>query len=164
MSLLHTRRKFICVACACLLSWLMKEGDSPPYAQEREDAEASYFYDPAGKRDPFMSPFYTPPEDIVPEEAKTPLQRFDLGQLKLVGIIWEADEPKALIEDGGGLGYIVTRGTFIGSKGGIVRAIEPRRIVVEEYETDFAGKRRAHQRELPLSVIEAERDTQTKDR
>jgi len=121
------------------------------YAQE-ENGEDTYRYDPAGKRDPFLSPFYHQPEPAAPEEAKTPLQRFDLGQLKLVGIILEEKEPKALIEDSGGLGYIVTRGTPIGSKGGIITAIEPKRVVVEEYETDFYGKRQVQERELLLFV------------
>jgi type IV pilus assembly protein PilP len=86
---------------------------------------------------------------------KTPLQRFELGQLKLVGVIWEASEPKALIEDSGGLGYIVTRGTLIGSNGGIIKAIESKRVVVEEYHTDFFGKRQAQERELQLFVTES---------
>lgn len=121
------------------------------HAQEETDAD-SYHYDPEGKRDPFLSPFYRRPEQPILEEAQTPLQRFDLGQLKLVGVIMEEREPKALIEDSGGLGYIVTKGTPIGSKGGTIKAIEPRRVIVEEYEVDFYGKRQAQERELPLFV------------
>jgi type IV pilus assembly protein PilP len=156
MNLLHARGSLSRIACAWLM--LCGAGVCPVYAQQDDATESAYRYDPTGKRDPFLSPFYVPPEEPAPEEAKTPLQRFDLGQLKLVGVIWEADEPKALIEDGGGLGYIVTRGTLIGSKGGIIRTIEPRRIVVEEYEIDFSGKRRAQERELLLSIVETGRE------
>jgi type IV pilus assembly protein PilP len=124
------------------------------HAQEETDAD-SYRYNPEGKRDPFLSPFYRKPEQPLLEEAQTPLQRFDLGQLKLVGVIMEEREPKALIEDSGGLGYIVTKGTPIGSKGGIIKAIEPRRVVVEEYEVDFYGNRQVQERELPLFVAGA---------
>lgn len=140
-----------------LTVWFSQAFSVPTHAHAQ--AETEYRYDPVGKRDPFLSPFARPLEDDLPEEAKTPLQRFDLGQLKLVGVIWEAGEPKALIEDGGGLGYIVTRGTLIGSKGGVIRAIEPRRIVVEEYETDFSGKRRPQERELLLSVVETGKES-----
>jgi Tfp pilus assembly protein PilP len=70
-------------------------------------------------------------------------------------------EPKALIEDNSGLGYIVTRGTFIGSKGGVVRAIEPQRVVVEEYEVDFYGKRQVRERELNLTVADAGTEGET---
>jgi Tfp pilus assembly protein PilP len=134
-------------ACAMILS-SGRVRDIFVHAQEQED---TYRYYLEGKRDPFLSPFYRQPEQAAPEEAKTPLQRFDLGQLKLVGVILEK-EPKALIEDSGGLGYIVTEGTPIGSKGGVIKAIEPKRVVVEEYEIDFYGKRQAQEREMPLFV------------
>lgn len=151
----------LAIACIWMTLFLVGVADLPVRAQE-ETGEDSYRYDPAGKRDPFLSPFYHQPEQTAPEEAKTPLQRFDLGQLKLVGIILEEKEPKALIEDSGGLGYIVTKGTPIGSKGGVIKAIEPKRVVVEEYETDFYGKRQAQERELPLFVAGSAPEGETK--
>ena len=117
-------------------------------------AENAYFYDSVGKRDPFLSPFHIAPGQNVVAEATTPLQRFHLGQLKLVGVVWQASQPKALIEDGDGLGYIVEAGTRIGTNGGVIRTIEPERVVVEEYETDFSGKRWARQRALRLAVTD----------
>jgi type IV pilus assembly protein PilP len=121
-------------------------------------AEDVYHYTAAGKRDPFFPPFRTTEsESAETDEPKTPLQRFDIGQLKLVGVIWEAEEPRALIEDSGGLGYIVTRGTLIGSKGGVIKTIEPKRITIEEYQTDFFGKRQAQERELRLVVTDSPR-------
>jgi type IV pilus assembly protein PilP len=148
-------------ACAWAVFSLL--GVTHGVAQTPESVgEDTYHYDPTRKRDPFVSPFRsTSDEQPIPEEARTPLQRFDIGQLKLVGIIWETVEPKALIEDSEGLGYIVTRGTLIGSKGGVIKVIEPRRVVVEEYEADFYGKRRAQERELPLSVIESAKEKRT---
>ena len=128
------------------------------HAQE-STTEDSYSYMATGKRDPFFPPFrMVESETDTTDEPKTPLQRFDVGQLKLVGVIWESDEPRALIEDSGGLGYIVTRGTLIGSRGGIVKAIEPKRIVIEEYQTDFFGNRQAQEREMRLIVTEASRE------
>jgi type IV pilus assembly protein PilP len=126
-------------------------------------AEDAYHYIATGKRDPFFPPFRTTEsEPGETDEPKTPLQRFDIGQLKLVGVIWEAEEPRALIEDSGGLGYIITRGTLIGSKGGIVKTIEPKRITIEEYQTDFFGKRQAQERELRLVVTDSPREMQQK--
>ncbi len=122
------------------------------WAEGSLEAENIYFYDSAGKRDPFLSPFHVAPEQNVVAEVTTPLQRFHLEQLKLVGVIWQTSQPKALIEAGDGLGYIVEAGTRIGANGGVIRAIEPGRIVVEEYETDFSGKRWARQRALQLAV------------
>ena len=128
-------------------------GSLTPYASAQEAKSESYFYNPVGKRDPFLSPFHTAQKQVVVKEAKTPLQRFDLGQLRLVGVVWEMQQPKALIEDSGGLGYIVEAGTLIGSNGGVIKLIEPRRIVVEEYKIDFYGKRQIQQRELQLVIV-----------
>ena len=123
-------------------------------AQAEGSVESAYIYDPAGKRDPFLSPFHLAPEQNVVAEVTTPLQRFHLGQLKLLGVVWQTSRPKALIEDGDGLGHIVETGTRIGTHGGVIRAIEPGRIVVEEYETDFSGKQQARQRALRLAVAD----------
>jgi type IV pilus assembly protein PilP len=113
----------------------------------------NYRYDPVGKRDPFSSPFNL--ADVRPStvDPQTPLQRFELGQLTLKGVILNSQEPKALIEDSKGLGYVVRQGTLIGSQGGVVKTIEPQRIVVEEYEIDFYGKRQRKERELKLVAV-----------
>jgi type IV pilus assembly protein PilP len=139
-------------------------------AQEASPQDASpqdaYRYNPAGKRDPFFSPLYRVTEQagMTSDEAKTPLQRLDLGQFKVVGIILETAEPKALIEDNSGLGYIVTSGTLIGPKGGVIKSIEPGRILVEEYETDFYGRRQRLEKEMPLSVAESGSDSTPKEK
>ena len=155
-------QRWATIVCAGLSAFLLHSYEFPMlYAQESE-AEEGYRYDPSGKRDPFFSPLHRVTETApISDEAKTPLQRLDLGQFKLVGVIVDISEPKALIEDNSGLGYIVTRGTLIGSKGGIIRAIESRRVVVEEYEVDFYGKRQVHERELNLTVVDAGTEGET---
>jgi Tfp pilus assembly protein PilP len=95
-------------------------------------------YNSAGRRDPFR-PFTL---DIHPEVRMqlTPLQRYELGQLTVVATVWDVNPPRAMVEDSGGMGYIVTLGTPIGRSGGVVTAIEPERVVVEERVLDFYGK------------------------
>jgi type IV pilus assembly protein PilP len=124
-------------------------------AQEASEEVASeYRYDPTGKRDPFRPPYMVGMRRGAAEAPKTPLQRYELGQLKLVGVVWEQDEPKALIEDSAGLGYVVGRGALIGPNGGVVKRIEPDRLVVEEEFLDFYGRTR--KREVPLELAPAE--------
>ncbi len=82
--------------------------------------ESASFGDSVGKRDPFLSPFFIAPGQNVVAEVTTQPQRFHLEQLKLVGVIRQTSQPKALIN------------------GGAIRTIEPGRIVVEEYETDWS--------------------------
>jgi Tfp pilus assembly protein PilP len=94
-------------------------------------------YDAAAHRDPFAPPRLT----AAVADARTPLQTYQLGQLKLVGVVAESSAGgyRAMVEDSAGLGYIITTGTPIGSSGGVVRSIEPRRVVIEESARDFYG-------------------------
>jgi Tfp pilus assembly protein PilP len=82
---------------------------------------------------------------------RTPLEGYEIGQLKLVGIVRNAAGVRAMVEDSQGLGYIVTSGTAIGSAGGIVRAIEERRVLIDETTTNFYGEKQAKEvvMELP---------------
>ena len=132
--------------CAALLLAALPaaraEDEPPPAAAEAAQATDGQPpappYNPAGRRDPFR-PFTL---DIRPEARTqlTPLQRYELGQLIVVGTVWELSPPRAMVEDSVGMGYIVTIGTPIGRSGGVVTAIEPQRIVVEERILDFYGK------------------------
>ncbi len=75
-----------------------------------------------------------------PEGPLTPLQRYELGQLKLVGVVVGVDPPRAMVEDSSGMGYLITIGTPVGRNGGVVKAIEAGRVVVEERLFDFYGR------------------------
>jgi Tfp pilus assembly protein PilP len=104
-------------------------------------------YDATAHRDPFR-----PPRLNATADARTPLETYQLGQLKLVGVIVQpSDGYRAMVEDSAGLGYIIVTGTPIGSSGGVVRSIEPRRVVIEESTRDFYGdvKPKAVVMELP---------------
>jgi Tfp pilus assembly protein PilP len=101
-------------------------------------SEARPSYDPTGRRDPFR-PFVLDIRSEPPVLA-TPLQRYELGQLTVVATMWSITPPRAIVQDSSEMGYIVTPGTAIGRNGGVVTAIEPRRVVVEERVLDYYGK------------------------
>ena len=104
----------------------------------------------AGTRDPFK-PFKLENKSIArPREALSPLERYELGQLKIVGIVWDINEPRAMLEDPAGLGYVVTKGMPIGSNQGVVKAIHREGIVVEEMYNDVLGVRK--KREVPMKL------------
>jgi len=111
-------------------------------------------YDPTGRRDPFRPPRATPYVGASGEE-RTPLQRYELGQLNLVAIIYDTGEARAVVEDQAGLGYIVKVGTKIGVNGGVVRTIDQGRVLVQEESTDFFGERRSS--EVVLEMVSGER-------
>ena len=109
-------------------------------------------YDATGRRDPFRPPRV----GAAPHtgEPRTPLQRYEIGQLKLVAIIYETRDPRAVVEDDQKLGYIVKVGTPIGPNGGVVRAIERGRVVVAEQAVDYYGEQRANEVTMELRTAE----------
>lgn len=120
-------------------------------AEER----SGYHYVETGKPDPFR-PLLLGRERGVERGELTPLQQYSLDQLNLVGVVSGISEPKAMVEDPLGKGYIVQRGTWIGKNGGRVKEIGPDWIrVVEEYE-DMLGRVRTHEVILRLTEEEGE--------
>jgi type IV pilus assembly protein PilP len=109
-------------------------------------------YDPSGRRDPFRPPRAGTPHAAA--EPRTPLQRYEIGQLRLVAVIYEAREPRAVVEDDQGLGYIVKVGTPIGPNGGQVRAIERGRVTITEDAVDFYGETRVNEVTMELRTAE----------
>ncbi len=113
-------------------------------------ALVTFTYHPRGKTDPFKPLVVEKPEIPPPpspkisakptEEPVTPLERYDLNQLKLVAIIWNVKEPRAMVEDSGGKGYIISAGTSIGKNKGVVSKINSTGIVVTEKVEEATGK------------------------
>jgi len=115
------------------------------------DDETAYVSE--GRRDPFRPPRVN--QMLTGGAERTPLQRYELGQLRLVAVIYDTRDPRAVVEDEGGLGYIIQVGTKIGANDGIVRGIERGRVLVEEESVDFFGERRAS--EVVLEMASGER-------
>jgi hypothetical protein len=94
-----------------------------------------------GPRDPFR-PFNLALRPKPVETPRTPLEQYDVGALKLVAVIYDTQNPKAMVEDDTGLGYTISQGMKIGNQGGVVKTIEPDRVVVEEEFVDFYGEKK----------------------
>jgi type IV pilus assembly protein PilP len=109
-----------------------------PKAEAATAAAAEYHYDPSGKPDPFRS-FVTALKKTEVASQSTPLERFDLGQLKLDGIVW-GSKPRALVRDPSGKAYIVAEGTAMGKNDGRVIRIDDNVVIVKETYVDFLGK------------------------
>ncbi len=126
----------------------------PPAVQNAlaVEPDADLPYDSAGRRDPFR-----PPRVVSSPggEPRSPLQRYEIGQLRLVAIIYEAREPRAVVEDDDGLGYILKAGTPVGPNGGSVRAIERGRVVIQEDSVDYYGEH--HPSEVVMELRTADR-------
>ena len=112
------------------------------------------------QRNPFR-PFTL---DLRPDytgEPLTPLERYDLPQLRVAAVLIDLQPPRAMLEDNSGMGFIVTPGTPIGRNRGVVTAIESRRIVVEEKLLDYYGREQTQRVVLEMPKDEeAKRDDQ----
>lgn len=101
-------------------------------------SQEGYVYNPIGKRDPFRSFLGTGGDgnDGGDDSPRTPLQRYELDEYRLVGIIWGVDRPRALVEDPDRVGHVMEIGTYIGKNWGKVTQITSTEVVVtEEYQT-----------------------------
>jgi type IV pilus assembly protein PilP len=120
----------------------------PQKAEATTPVAAAYHYDPTNKTDPFKS--YVRREVTLEGDESSPLERFDLSQLIVMGIIWGVDEPRALIKDPTGKGYIVKAGTPIGKNKGRILRIEDNKVVVKETYLDHLDRATTKEVELEL--------------
>ncbi len=106
-------------------------------------AAKTMLYNPEGKIDPFAPLFKEEKLAVGDGETMemgkagiciphTPLQKSDLSQLKLTGIIRASSGKRAMVEEASGRGYVIEKGTFIGINCGRVAQILKDRVIVNE--------------------------------
>lgn len=122
-----------------------------------ETPKISDFYNPRGKLDPFAPLIKEKPVTLAVKHRKavrhkllTPLEKLDLSQLKLVAILRAPSGNKALVEEDSGKGYIIKKGTYIGTNAGRVIDILPDKIIIEEEVEDIYGKISIRKKEIEL--------------
>lgn len=126
--------------------------------QKIELSETTVSYKAEGKIDPFASIFRDESSAFADQNDRkkkkriplTPIEKVDLSQLKLVGIILAPGGNKALVEDASGKGFVIKKGTSIGIKSGRVIKILKGCVVVEEKAESILGKTSLVKRELKL--------------
>jgi Tfp pilus assembly protein PilP len=108
-------------------------------AKTEEKPAQVYTYNPAGRRDPFAP--------IIIKESKKgkagdrpPLERYNLSEFKLTGIIWGGFGYNAMLEGPDGKGYFVRVGTIVGPNRGVVKRITQNTMVVEEKFKTYTGE------------------------
>jgi len=117
--------------------------------------EKEYSYNPVGKPDPFK-PFIqlTPIREASRSVPLTPLQKYEISQLKLVAIITTPEGNIALVEDSAGKGYFLKKGTGIGKNDGKVKKILKDKVIIEEVYEDIFGQKKVNEISLFLHRIE----------
>ncbi len=113
---------------------------APDVKQQEAPKEPEFTYVSEGRRDPFvpLSKIRRPLED-APAEPATPLQRYDLNQFRLVGLIIGKGASKAMVSAPDGKSYVLAKGVKIGKNNGVVIDINSGAVVVKEKYYDFSG-------------------------
>ena len=121
--------------------------EKSPTAKKTNMPEISVLYTPEGKLDPFETLFKKESVSLAVGNKKikqrkplTPLERVNLSQLTLVGIIQAPSGNRALVQETTGKGYVVKKGTYIGTNSGKIVQILKDRIIIEEESEDIYGK------------------------
>ena len=111
-------------------------------------ADEAYVYDATDKRDPFR-PFRF--ETLtVDQEIGGPLEQFELEQVEVVAIVWDAKHPRAMVTDPAGTTYVVAVGSRMGKNRGQVIHIGDNLVLVKETYVDFAGDQTTKDVELQV--------------
>jgi Tfp pilus assembly protein PilP len=101
--------------------------------------QAVYSYNPAGKRDPF-SPIVVRDDRKIQSGDRPPLERFNISEFKLTGVVWGGFGYSAMLEGPEGKGYFVHVGTIIGQNKGVVKKITKDAMVIEEKFKTISGE------------------------
>ena len=99
------------------------------------------------RRDPFV-PLVTKPKPESPEAKET----IPLAKIKLVGIVWDRERTRAMVETPDGLGYVLKENDEV--FGGKVVAIQRDRVRLLVKEDGEAGKPATRTIELRLHPLE----------
>lgn len=112
------------------------------FSQDAAAEVEDYIYDPIGRRDPFKPwrPF-TIKKAVVPDgttsaakviEITDPLQKHEIEQYEILGIMWDVSRPRALIKDPENKTHMVFQGTRLGRNGGVIQTMREGEVVVTE--------------------------------
>ena len=116
--------------------------------------ERPYVYDTFRAIDPFQPYISNKKTKVETGPIVHPLQKYELSNLSLKGIVWGISSPTALIETPEGKGYSVKVGTPIGKNGGKILAILTDKVVVLEKFVDFKGEIKTRKVNLILPTKE----------
>ena len=107
-----------------------------------------YSYDPKSRRDPFHALTKAIKKEMILDVP--PLQRYQLSDVKILGIVWGGYGYYGLIQTPDGKGYTVKEGMLMGTNNGVIKAITDKAIIVSEPTIDFTGKKIEKEVELLL--------------
>ncbi len=150
--------------CYCLTAGSVENGQLNNAVQDKKngkdismsfnaDEKKSIIFNLKEKIDPFKPCLHEDDAGFDPVPGidcpqVSPLQQYDLSQLKLTGIILGQSGNRGLIIGASEKGFIIKEGDYIGSSCGTVLKIKKDRIVVEEKKDDSLIDKSVYKREI----------------
>ena len=89
---------------------------------------------------------------------RPPLERFNISEFKLTGVVWGGFGYNAMVEGPDGKGYFVHVGTVIGLNKGVVKKIMQNSMVIEEKFKNFSGE--TERREIVIELRKKQEEMQ----
>lgn len=124
--------------------------------QQVADARDSYEYNPSGRRDPF-APIMEREGKKTKSGDRPPLERFNISEFKLSGIVWGGFGYSAMLEGPDGKGYFVRTGTILGPNRGVVKKITQNMMFIEEKYKTYTGE--TERKEIILEFRKKQEET-----
>lgn len=127
--------------------------------EEKKVEIETYTYNPAGRKDPFLSIIEASKKERELEKKKKatkPTEAFDVNDIKIIAIAWEKDRYYAMVRLPDGKYFTLKEGMTIGLYGGRVIKIDPNTVVVREFIKDYKGDIKPRDIILKLRKEEAE--------
>jgi len=99
-----------------------------------------YVYDPKGRRDPFMSLVQEIKTKPQRKKGATPVENFDVDEIKLIAIAWDTQQAYAMITLPDKKSYTIRKGMSLGLYGGKVMEITRDSVLIREQLKDYKGQ------------------------
>ncbi len=115
-----------------------------------------YIYNPRNRRDPFKSLIEDTKERLMMRKGLTPMESYDIDEIKLIAIAWDSEQYYAMITLPDNKSYTVKRGMTLGIYGGKIVDITEDKMIVSERFKDYRGQLKTKDTILRLRKEEEE--------
>ena len=109
-----------------------------------------YVYDPKGRRDPFKSLVQVTKSKAQRKKGASPIENFDVDEIKLIAIAWDSKQYYALITMPDKKSYTIRKGMTLGLNNGKVIDITSDSVLIREQIKDYKGQSKSKDTILKL--------------
>ncbi|MFZ2198175.1 MAG: pilus assembly protein PilP [Thermodesulfovibrionales bacterium] len=109
-----------------------------------------YVYDAKDRRDPFMSLVQAAKPKAQRKKGASPIEIFDVDEIKLIAIAWDSKQYYALITMPDSKSFTIRKGMTLGLNNGKVMDITKDSVLIQEQIKDYRGQTKSKDTILKL--------------